>query len=49
MWSSDLDHATCDYPDYAGAVEVDFAAAGGRLELMFEGQCSKLFVTAIAD
>lgn len=25
LWSSDFPHATCDFPDYAGAIEVDFA------------------------
>lgn len=44
MWSSDFAHATCDYPDYAGAVAVDFAGVpADELELMLKGNAAKLY------
>jgi uncharacterized protein len=44
MWSSDFPHATCDYPDYAGAIAHDFKGVpAGELALMLEGNAARLY------
>jgi len=44
MWSSDFPHATCDYPDYAGAIAHDFKnVPADELALMLEGNAARLY------
>ena len=44
MWSSDFPHATCDYPDYAGAIAHDFKGVPpDELALMLKGNAARLY------
>jgi predicted TIM-barrel fold metal-dependent hydrolase len=44
MWSSDFPHATCDYPDYAGAIAHDFKGVpADELELLLKGNAARLY------
>jgi predicted TIM-barrel fold metal-dependent hydrolase len=44
MWSSDFPHATCDYPDYAGAIAHDFKdVPADELALMLKGNAARLY------
>jgi uncharacterized protein len=44
MWSSDFPHATCDYPDYAGAIAHDFKGVPpDELALLLEGNAARLY------
>ena len=44
MWSSDFPHATCDYPDYAGAIKHDFKGVPeNELKMMLSGNAAKLY------
>lgn len=44
LWSSDFPHATCDYPDFAGAIKHDFKGVPeGELKMMLSGNAAKLY------
>ncbi len=44
MWSSDFPHATCDYPDYAAAIQKDFhGVPEDELYLMLAGNAARLY------
>jgi predicted TIM-barrel fold metal-dependent hydrolase len=44
MWSSDFPHATCDYPDYASAIQNDFRGVpDDELYLMLAGNAARLY------
>ena len=49
LWSSDFPHATCDYPDYAAAIEVDFAGVpADEREAILAGNARRLYLGAQA-
>jgi predicted TIM-barrel fold metal-dependent hydrolase len=44
LWSSDFPHATCDYPDYHGAIARDFAGVPpDELHAMLAGTAQRLY------
>jgi predicted TIM-barrel fold metal-dependent hydrolase len=44
LWSSDFPHATCDFPDYKGAIEVDFAGVPKHeREAILRGNARRLY------
>ncbi len=46
LWSSDFPHATCDFPDYAAAIEVDFAGVPkDEREQILRGNARRLYAS----
>jgi predicted TIM-barrel fold metal-dependent hydrolase len=47
LWSSDFPHATCEYPDYRGAIARDFAGVPpDELHAMLAGNAARLYFAA---